>query len=327
MRTIVVEAPGGPEVLQLKTDVETPQPGPGQVRIKVAYAGLNFFEVLMRSGRYLRKPSYPCILGGEVSGWVDACGEGVTHLAPDTPVCALTGSGGGYAEFAVADASGVMPLPPGVPLRAAAAYPLQVLTGWGVLFASARCRAGDWVLVHAAAGGVGMALTQMARQTGCRVIATAGSDEKCEFALKHGAEFAINYREKDFGREVKAITNDRGVDIICDSVGKSNVVGNLRCIANFGLIVVFGYASGEPEYDERLLWGKSCGVSMNGLYHLVLHPELIGRAIKETLPLYANGTYKLHIGGVFPLEQAAEAHARLEGRDSIGKLLLAVHPE
>src|SRR5205809_51774 len=144
MRAIVVEAPGGTEVLQPRADSPRPAPGPGQALIRVAYAGLNFFDVLIRSGRYMRKPTYPAVIGGEVSGVVEAVGAGVSGLAPGARVCALTGSGGGYAEYALADAGAVMPLPDSVSLQQGAAYPLQVLTAWGVLFASARARSGDW---------------------------------------------------------------------------------------------------------------------------------------------------------------------------------------
>ncbi|MCC7479680.1 zinc-binding dehydrogenase [bacterium] len=326
MRAIVVDGPGGLEALSYRTDLETPQPGPGQVRVRTAYAGVNFFDTLIRSGRYGRKPKYPIILGGELSGWVDALGEGVEGLSIGQPVSALTGDSGCYADFALAPAGSVIPIPDGMDMKLAAAWPLQWLTAWGVLYASGKARSGDWVLVHAAAGGVGQALTQMASRSGCRVIATAGSQEKCDFALAHGAEFAINYREKEFGREARAITGGRGVDIICDSVGAANVIGNLRAICFFGLIVVFGYASGEPEYDERLLWGRSCGVAMNGLYHLVERTELLSRGVSEMLPGLSDGSFRLHIHSVQPLAEAAQAHAALEGRETIGKLLLEVNP-
>src|SRR5688500_18729622 len=173
MRAIVVDAPGGPEALQVRTDHQQPEVGPGQVRIKVAYAGLNFFDVLIRSGRYMRKPTYPNIIGGEVSGVIESVGAGVDGFTPGDRVCALTGSYGGYAEYAVAEAGATFKLPAQVSFQQGAAYPLQVLTAWGVLFASARARPGDWVVVHAAAGGVGTALTQLARDAGCHVFATA----------------------------------------------------------------------------------------------------------------------------------------------------------
>ncbi len=324
MRAIVVDGPGGIEALSFRENVDQPQPGPGQLRIRTAYAGVNFFDTLIRSGRYGRKPKYPIILGGELSGWVDAVGEDVGGFEVGMPVAALTGDSGCYAEYALADQHSVIPIPPGMSLQLAAAWPLQWLTAWGVLFASGKAKAGDWVLVHAAAGGVGQALVQLARNCGCRVIATAGSQEKCDFALELGAEFAVNYRDKEFGREVKALTGGRGVDIICDSVGAANVIGNLRAISYFGLIVVFGYASGEPQYDERLLWGRSCGVAMNGLYHLVERPELLQRGVAEILPKLADGSYSLRINSVHPLAEAAAAHTSLEGRETIGKLLLEV---
>jgi NADPH2:quinone reductase len=325
MRAIVVDEPGGPEVLRLR-EMPDPEPKEGHVRIRVAYAGLNFFEVLTRGGRYLRRPKYPIILGGEVSGVVDKVGPGVTHLQPGQPVCALTGSGGGYAELAIADADAVIPMPHNMSLRLAAAYPLQVLTAWGVLNISARAHTGEWVLVHAAAGGVGAILCQLARDRGCLVIGTAGSKEKCDHARRHGAQWTINYNEEQFPQRVREITGGHGADVICDSVGKSMVVGNMRCIANFGRVIVFGYASGEPQYEMDVLWGRSAGVTTYGLYHHVLHETITKRSIRETLPAVINGELKLHIGGVFPLERCDEAHRALENRETIGKLLLEVDP-
>jgi NADPH:quinone reductase len=323
MRAIVVDEPGGPEVLRLR-DLPIPEPQPGHARIRVAYAGLNFFEVLTRSGRYLRRPKFPMILGGEVSGLIDAVGEGVTHLQPGQPVSALTGSGGGYAEYATADADAVIPMPHNMSLKLAAAYPLQVLTAWGVLNISGRAHTGEWVLVHAAAGGVGAILCQLARDRGCLVIGTAGSDAKCEHARKHGAQWTINYNEVQFPQRVREITGGHGADLICDSVGKSTAIGNMRCIANFGRVVIFGYASGEPQYEMDVLWGRSAGVTTYGLYHHVLHETITKRSIRETLPAVINGELKLPIGGVFPLEQCSEAHRALENRETIGKLLLEV---
>ncbi|MDQ3023287.1 MAG: NADPH:quinone oxidoreductase family protein [bacterium] len=326
MRAIVVNAPGGLEELNLTTDHPLPEPGIGQVRIKVAYSGLNFFDVLIRSGRYMRKPTYPNIIGGEVSGVVDALGEGVTSLKVGDRVSALTGSYGGYAEFAVADAGATFLLPGNVTLQQGAAYPLQVLTAWGVLFASARARKGDWVVVHAAAGGVGTALTQLASAAGCNVFATAGSEDKVQHTLAHGAAHAVNYSTDKWHVRLREVSGDHGADIICDSVGKAMLMDNLRAIARFGLIVVFGYASGDPEYPNKLLWGRSCGVSMYGLYHLTEDPVLTQRAVSETLPRIAEGKMKLVISEIFPLERAREAQERLENRGTIGKVLLEIDP-
>jgi len=323
MRAIVVDEPGGPEVLKLR-DLPLPEPREGQVRIRVAYAGLNFFEVLTRSGRYLRRPKYPLILGGEVSGVIDAVGEGVTHLQPGQPVCALTGGGGGYAEYAVAEAEAVIPMPHNMSLKLAAAYPLQVLTAWGVLNISGRAQTGEWVLVHAAAGGVGAIICQLARDRGCLVIGTAGSDWKCEHARKHGAQWTINYNTEQYPQRVREITGGHGADLICDSVGKATVIGNMRCIASFGRVVVFGYASGEPQYEMDVLWGRSAGVTTYGLYHHVLQETITRRSIRETLPAVINGELKLPLGGVYTMEQCAEAHRAMEDRETAGKLLLEI---
>jgi NADPH2:quinone reductase len=324
MRAVVVDGPGEADVLHLHEDAPVPEPAAGQARIRVAFAGLNFFDVLIRSGRYLRRPKYPAILGGEVSGVVDAVGEGVTHLRPGQPVCALTGSGGGYAEYALAEADAVIPLPHDMSLRLGAAYPLQVLTAWGVLNISGRALPGEWVLVHAAAGGVGAILCQLARDKGCLVIGTAGSAEKCAHARRHGAQWTINYNDEDFSDRVLAITAGHGADLICDSVGKAVQRGNVRSIANFGRVVVFGYASGEPKYEMHVLWARSVGVCAYGLYHHVLESQTMRRAIRDTLLAVYNGELKLPIGGVFPLSECAEAHRRMEARETMGKLLLEV---
>jgi len=325
MRAVMVNEPGGPEVMQITADLPMPEPKPSEVRIRVAYAGLNFFDVLQRGGRYLRKPRYPMVLGGEHSGVVDQAGDSVNHLSPGQPVCALTGSSGGYAEYAVADADAVIPLPHAMPLKLAAAYPLQVLTAWGVLNVSAKAHhPGEWVLVHAAAGGVGTILCQLARDAGNLVIGTAGTDEKCAHAKKHGAQWAINYKTEAWPQRVREITGGHGVDIICDSVGKETQTGNMRAIANFGRVVIFGYASGEPKYDMNVLWGRSAGITTYGLYHHVLHETITKRSIRETLPRVINGELKLPIGGIYPLEQVAQAHEALEGRQTIGKLLLEI---
>jgi NADPH:quinone reductase len=325
MRAIVVNEPGGVDVLKVRDDVELPVPGPKQVRIRVAYAGLNFFDVLTRAGKYLRKPSYPVIPGGEVSGVVDAVGAEVFHLTPGQHVCALTGSAGGYAEYAVADAVAAIPLPSHMSLMLAAAYPLQVLTAYGVLHISGKAQAGEWVLIHAAAGGVGSILCQLARDAGLLVIGTAGSAEKCAHAKQHGAQWMINYREEPHWHvHVREITGGHGVDIICDSVGRAMVSPNMRAIANFGRVVVFGYASGEPKYDMQVLWGRSCGIAAYGLYHHVLHEMITKRSIRATLPSVINGELKLPIGGVWPLAEVAEAHRAMEARETVGKLLLEV---
>jgi NADPH2:quinone reductase len=327
MRAIVVEEPGDLAALAIRDDVAVPEPGSDEVRIRVAYAGLNFFDVLQRSGRYLRKPHYPVVLGGEVSGIVESAGAEVHHLTPGQPVCALTGNSGGYADYAIASADAVIPLPHNMSLKLAAAYPLQVLTAWGVLNVSAKAHhPGEWVLVHAAAGGVGTILCQLARDAGNLVIGTAGSDEKCAHAKAHGAQWVINYQTERWPQRVREITGGHGVDIICDGVGKAMVSGNMRCIANFGRVVIFGYVSGEPKYDMKVLWGRSAGITTYGLYHHVLHETITKRSIRETLPRIINGELKLPIGAVYPFVQVAEAHKALEGRQTVGKLLLEINP-
>ncbi len=326
MRAVVVKEPGDVEQMNLQTDVDTPVPGDGDVLVRTAYAGMNFMEVLIRRGDYLRNPKYPLVLGSEASGIVESVGDGVTDFRPGDRVAVLSGDRGCYAEYVSVPESNVVPIPDDMDLRTAAAYPLQILTAWSILFASARIQEHDWVLVHACAGGVGLALVQMAKIAGCKVIGTTSSEDKAELAREMGCDHVINYTEQDFGREVRKIVPE-GVNVICDSVGKVNVIGNLRGIANFGLIVVFGYASGEPKYDEKLLWGRSCGITMNGLYHLVPDRPKYFQAIKETTQWIREGRLNIHIGQEYELEEAREAHRVLEGRKSTGKLLLRINSE
>lgn len=326
MRAVVVETPGDLDQLKLQTDVDRPEVGDNGVLVRTAYAGLNFMEVLIRRGDYLRNPKYPLILGSEASGVVEEVGSAVTDYKPGDRVAVLSGDRGCYAEYVCVEDTHIVPIPDDMDLRTAAAYPLQVLTAWGILFASARIREGDSVLVHACAGGVGLALVQMARIAGCSVLGTTSSEDKAQLARDMGCQHVINYTEQDFGREVRKVLPD-GVNIICDSVGKVNVIGNLRAIANFGLIVVFGYASGEPKYDEKLLWGRSCGITMNGLYHLVPNRTEFSRAISETTQWIREGKLKLHIGQEYDLADVQEAHRQLEGRQSQGKLLLRINSD
>lgn len=324
MRAIVVETPGGLDALQYTADYPLPDPGPGQLRIKVAYAGLNFFDVLIRRGDYMRNPKYPLVLGGECSGVVDAVGEGVDSGLVGKRVTALTGDNSAYADYAIAHSASCFLIPDSLDFKTAAAYPLQVLTAWGVFHASARPRPSDWVLVHAAAGGVGQALVQLAKAHGCTVIATASSEDKLALAAELGADHLINYKATDFGRKVREL-RPNGVELILDSVGKDTKIGNLRALAYFGLIVIFGYASGEAEYENKLLWRSSIGTSFNGLYHLLMVPELAQRAVKETLGALLAGTLKLRVDSVFPLEEVRAAHEKLEGRGTMGKVLLEVN--
>jgi NADPH2:quinone reductase len=325
MRAIVVQQPGGLEMLEFHADYPMPDPGPGQVRIRVAYTGLNFFDVLIRRGDYMRNPKYPLVPGGECSGVVDAVGEGVDARLVGQRVTALTGDSTAYADYALAPAVSCFPVPAGMDLKTAAAYPLQVLTAWGAFFGNARPRPSDWVIVHADGGGVGQALVQLAKGHGCTVIATASNDDKLAMAKSLGADYTINYKAEDFGRAVRAL-RPQGVELIMDAVGKDTKIGNLRALGHFGLIVIYGYASGEAVYENKLMWRASVGVSFSGLYHLLAVPDLARQAVAETLPAVASGELKLHIDSVWPLEQARAAQEKLEGRGTIGKVLLEIDP-
>ena len=326
MRAIQVHESGEPEVLRLG-EAPVPRPGPGQVLLRVAAAGLNFYETLQRRGRYRAAPSFPYIPGGEAAGVVEALGPGVAGPAVGTRVMALTGpTQASYAEYALAPADTTWAVPGGMPLVEAAALPLQGLTALGCLRLSVRLQSGETTLIHAAAGGVGSLALQLAKALGAaQVIGTAGGAEKCALARELGADLAIDYRAGDFAPQVKEATGGRGVDTILDAVGGATFPGDLACLAPFGRIAVYGAASGRPAELQANALSVGCqSVAGYMLGTALQHPEFGRQGPAELLRLYESGRLKLQIGGTFPLAEAAEAQRRLEQRESTGKLVLIV---
>jgi len=322
MKAVRMEEFGEPEVLRA-VEVERPEPGEGQALVEVRAAGVNYADTMRRRNSYLEETPLPFVLGAEVSGTVAEVGGVVEDVAAGDRVVALVGAGG-YAEYVVAPVRALIPLPEGLDCDGAAAVPLQGLTAYHALGTMGRLSEGESVLVHAAAGGVGTLAVQMAKLMGAgNVIATASSAEKLDLARSLGADVLVNYAEEDWSGKVREATGERGVDVILEMVGGDFVEKGLSCMAEFGRMVVFGAASGErSKLVPQGLMLKNHTVSGFYLPGVVVRPELLGPSLGEILRWLSEGRLKLTIGGRYPLEEAARAHADLEGRKTTGKLLL-----
>ena len=306
-------------------DVPIPTPVKGEVLIRNRAAGLNFFDILQVEGKYQAKPEFPFTIGGEMAGVVEAVGEGVENVAAGDKVLAA-GGGGGYAEYAVAAAQRTVPIPRGMSFTEAAVFPIVYQTSHLALVGRGRLQAGEWLLVHAGASGVGMAAIQLGKAFGARIIATAGSDEKLAFCKNQGAEFAINYRDGEWVDEVKRITEGRGADMIYDPVGGDVFDLSSKCIAHHGRLLVIGFAGGRiPSIAaNRLLlknmsavgvfWGREC--SEDRSYYGKTHTALSA--------LYEQGKIRPAVAAEFPLERAVEALKMLAERKAAGKVVLTV---
>lgn len=322
-KTIIINEHGGPEVLQL-VDRPVGEPGPGQIRIAQKAVGLNFVDVYQRMGLY--KLSLPAPLGMEAAGVVEAVGEGVIHLKPGDRAAYAAQPPGAYAEARVMPAAQVCPLPDGIAFEAAAGAMLKGLTVDYLFNRTTPLKRGDWVLFHAAAGGVGLIACQWARSEGINLIATAGSDEKCRMALDHGAVQAINYRTGDFATRVKEITGGRGVDVVMDSVGKDTFEGSLNSLKPLGMMISFGNASGPvPPVDLLALASRgSLKLTRPSIFtHIADHAtcqEMAGRLFAKML----SGDVRIEIGQRFPLADVAEAHRTLEARKTTGSTVLTL---
>ena len=320
MKAIRVSGHGGPERLQL-ADVPTPQPSAGQALIRQTAIGVNFIDVYKRTGLYPIDP--PFTLGEEAAGVVEAVGDGVTEVRPGDRV-AYAGVFGAYAEYNMVPAERCVPIPDGVDDRTACAAMLQGMTAHYLVTDTFPLRNGDVALVHAAAGGVGALLVQLAKRRGATVIATAGSAEKVALAREAGADHAIDYAATDFGDAARAIVGDRGVDVAYDSVGRATWERSMALLRPRGMLVLYGNSSGAvPPIDPlRLSREGSLFLTRPTLAHYVrTRDELLGRA-RELFALIADGRLHVRVGASYPLAEAAQAHRVLEARATIGKLLL-----
>jgi NADPH2:quinone reductase len=322
MQAIRLHQPGAADEMRVE-QVPVPQPGPGQALVRLEAVGVNFIDVYKRTGLYT--VPLPATLGEEGAGTVVAVGEGAAEVSVGDRV-AWAGHMGAYSEFAVVPAARLVPLPAGVSARLAAAVMLQGMTAHYLVASTWPLREGDVCVVHAAAGGVGLLLTQIAKRRGAIVIGTAGSDEKAELARAAGADEVIVYTRQDFAGEVKRMTDGRGVQVIYDSVGQTTFLAGLDVLAPRGIMVLFGQSSGPvPPVDPQLLNQKgSLFLTRPTLGHYVAtRDELLWRA-GELFGWMAAGELDVRVGAEFALADAAEAHRALEGRRTTGKVLLRV---
>ena len=320
MKAILISQTGGPEVLQF-TEVPTPKPKPNEALVKLAASGVNFIDVYHREGRYPVK--LPFIPGQEGAGSITEVGGGVQDLKPGDRV-AYSGVMGSYAEFAAVSADRLVKVPEHMNDQQAAAAMLQGMTAHYLAHDTFRLKKGDTALIHAAAGGVGQLLVQMAHHIGARVIATVSTDEKAKIARDAGADEIIQYTHQDFEAETKRLTNGKGVDVVYDSVGKTTFEKGLNILRPRGMMVLFGGSSGPvPAFDLIQLSQKgSLYVTRPTLAHYIAtRQELVQRA-DAVLGMIASGKLKLHIQHIYALKDAAQAHRDLEARKTTGKLLL-----
>jgi NADPH2:quinone reductase len=322
MKLIQVRVLGGPENMQL-VDAPTPTPGPQQALVKIAASGVNFIDVYFRMGLY--KADLPITLGSEAAGTVEAVGPGVTEVAPGDRV-AYAMARGSYAEYAVVPAWQLVKIPGHVDFTVAAAAMLLGMTAHYLTHSTYPLKSGDTCLVHAAAGGTGGLIVQMAKMLGARVFGTVSTDAKAQVAREHGADETILYTQQDFESEARRLTGGRGVDVVYDSVGRTTFDKSLGSLRPRGTMALFGQSSGPvPPFDPNILNAKgSLFLTRPGLpNHLLTRDELLWRA-GDVLGWIDVGKLKLRIDSTYPLAEAAAAHRALEGRHTTGKLLLTV---
>ena len=320
MKAIRVNAPGGPEVLRYE-DTPEPTPKAGEATVKVDAAGINYIDVYQRSGHY--KLALPMTLGLEAGGTVTAIGPNVTEVKVGDKV-AYSGVPGAYAQYAAVLASRLVVLPTGLSTRQGAAAMLQGLTAHYLACSTYPLKSGDTCLVHAAAGGVGLLLCQIARMRGARVIGTVSTEEKAKLAREAGASDVILYTKQDFEAEVKRLTDGKGLQVVYDSVGQTTFDKGFNCLAPRGMMALYGQSSGPvAAFDLQTLGAKgSLFVTRPSLnHHIITRAELLQRS-DELLGWIRDGKLKLRTEYEFPLKDAADAHRALEGRKTTGKVLL-----
>lgn len=320
MKAVRVHAPGGPEVLRYE-DVPEPTPKAGEALVKVEAAGVNYIDVYYRSGLY--RAELPFTLGLEAGGVVTAVGPGVSEVRVGDRV-AYTGVPGAYAEYAAVPAARLVVLPEGVSVRQGAAAMLQGMTAHYLACTTYPLKPGDVCLVHAAAGGVGLLLCQIAKMRGARVIGTVSTQAKAALAREAGADDVILYAEQDFEAEVKRLTGGAGVHVVYDSVGRTTWEKSLNCLRPRGMLVLYGQSSGPVgPLDPQILNQKgSLFLTRPSLFHYVATREELLQRAGEVLGWIRDGKLRLRMEFQFPLKDAAEAHRALEGRRTTGKILL-----
>jgi len=322
MKAIKITKYGDADVLTLTETEPKPTPSTGQVLVKIHAAGVNFVDIYQRRGTY--PVTLPFIPGLEASGLVEAVGKKVKDFRPGDRV-AYTGHIGSYSEYTVIEAERLIPLPKGLLFEQGAAFPLQGMTAHYLIHDFRKPKPGDAVLIHAAAGGVGLLLVQWAKHLGAKVIGTVSTEEKARMAKKAGADHVILYKSQDFVSETKRLTNGRGAQLILDGVGKSTFPGDLEAAAVHGHVVIFGAAGGPADpIAPNSLMARSITVSGGSLVNYTATRQELLRRSKDVLRAVKAGWLKLHIGHILPLAEAAKAHQLLESRQTMGKIVLKV---
>ena len=321
MKQILVYEPGGPDRMTL-ADVPTPAPGPAQLLVSIHVSGVNFLDVYYRTGLY--KSDRPIAIGSEAAGVVEAVGEGVTEFRRGDRVAYMMVRGT-YAEYAVVPASNAVRIPDALSFGAAAAVLLQGATAHYLTRSTFPMNQTHTCLVHAAAGGAGGLVVQMARAAGARVIGTASTEQKAQEVRELGADHAINYAERDFEAEVKELTAGQGVHVVYDSVGRATFDQSLKVLRPRGMLVLFGQSSGPvAPVDPLALNAGSLFLTRPSLGHYITPPDELRWRASEVFDLAASGALRVRLSGTYPLAEAARAHRDIEARKTHGKLLLAV---
>ncbi len=325
MQAVSIAAPGGPEVLRLEQR-PVPRPGPGQVLVEVAFAGVNRPDVLQRLGRYPPPPGAPDIPGLEIAGTVASAGEGAGEVLLGQPVCALV-AGGGYAQYCLAEASHCLPVPAGLPLAEAAALPETLFTVWHNVFERGWAREGETLLVHGGTSGIGTTAIKLGKLFGLKVIVTCGTPAKCDAARALGADHAINYREEDFAEAVRTITGGRGADLCLDMVAGDYTQRNLDCLAEDGRLVTIAVLGGARATIDmaRLMVRRHTltGSTLRGRPN-AFKAMLTDEIARNVWPLVESGQLRPEIDRILPLAEAAAAHAAMEAGEHVGKIVLEV---
>jgi NADPH2:quinone reductase len=306
-------------------DIPLAEPGPREIRIRNRAAALNFFDILLIQGKYQSRPPFPFTPGNEVAGTVDAVGSEVKEFSVGDRVQAMT-SMNGYAEYSIASAHRSFRIPDLMSFEEAAAMPVIYQTSYLALKDRGQLKAGEWLLVHAAAGGVGSSAVQLGKASGAKVIATVGSPEKFDFCRAQGADFVLDYSDESWVDEVKRITGGRGADVIYDPVGGDIFDQSTKCIAMEGRLLVIGFAGGRiPSIAANRILLKNC--SIVGCYwggYIERHPEYTAKAQQDLFRLYEEGKIKPAVSSVYPLAQAPRAMRDLADRKVIGKAILVM---
>lgn len=320
MKAIQIDRLGGPEVMEFR-EAPRPQLQPGTIIIRNHVITINFGDLFFTRGEYLVKPVFPDTPGMEAAGIVEEVAPDITEFTPGMRVAYI--GMGSYAEYTRIRPSRVIPLPDWISFEQGAAFPIAVMTAWHMIHTLHQTGPGQTVLVHSAAGGVGVAAVQIAKAAGARVIGTVSNDAKAELVCKLGADEMINYETSDFATEALRLTDGRGIDLILDAVGKPTFEKGLKCLAPFGHIILFGRAGGVPgPFNPMKIFEKSATFSGFVLPMIYSRRDVMRRAWDHSFGLIRDGKLRIPIGAQFPLAEAAKAHEAMLSRQTVGKLLL-----